>query len=72
MAESYKLTGRILRDTTKATQMLVSEINGVPLDEDREEWFPLSQTSKIIRAGSSSDQDELWVSAWILEQKEML
>lgn len=70
---SYILKGSLERETEKAIQMLVSSINGVPLDEDTTQWFPLSQTSKIVRAPSQgSGEDELHVSEWILQQKDML
>jgi hypothetical protein len=69
---TYILKGSIERETEKAIQMLVSSINGVPLDEDTTQWFPLSQTSKIVRAGSGTMDDELHVSEWILQQKDML
>lgn len=72
MANTYILTGTIERETDKAIQMLVSAINGVPLDEDTSQWFPLSQTAKVIRGGSGDVEDSLHVSEWILKAKDML
>jgi hypothetical protein len=69
---TYILKGSFERETEKAIQMLVSSINGVPMDEDTTQWFPLSQVSKIIRAGAGDQDDELHVSEWILQQKDML
>jgi hypothetical protein len=73
MSTTYILKGSLERETEKAIQMLVSSINGVPMDEDTMQWFPLSQTSKIVRGPSyGSGEDELHVSEWILQQKDML
>lgn len=72
MATTYKLTGTILRQTSKALQMLVSEINGVPLDEDEEQWFPFSQIDRIVNRKHDAESDEITVSEWILQQKEMI
>lgn len=72
MSSTYILKGSLERETEKAIQMLVSSINGVPLDEDTTQWFPLSQCSKIIRSGAGDMEDELHVSEWILTQKDML
>lgn len=72
MSSTYILKGSLERETEKAVQMLVSSINGVPLDEDTTQWFPFSQVSKVVRAGSGNVEDELHVSEWILQQKDML
>lgn len=63
------LTGR---ETDKAIQMLVQEVAGCTLDEEKTEWFPLKMTQKIFRNKLANKPDELFVTEWILKQKGML
>lgn len=72
-SKEYILTGRIGVQTGKAIQFTVSEINSVPLDEDTTQWFPFSQVSKIVNAAPDSEEsDEIAVTRWILEQKDLI
>jgi hypothetical protein len=66
----HALSGYIHRDTDKAIHFEVIEIDGVPVEESKKEWFPLSQCSKITRqAKGSQEMDKIEVSAWILSTK---
>ena len=58
-------------ETAKAVQFRVDSISGVPLDESTTQWFPLSQVKKMMRT-KEDGQDEMVVSEWILQQKELL
>lgn len=66
----HAVTGYIHRDTDKAIHFEVVEIDGMPVEEVKKEWFPLSQVSKITRqAKGSQEMDKIEVSAWILGAK---
>lgn len=63
------LTGR---ETDKAIQMLVQEVVGSTLEEEKLEWFPFSQVQKVFRNKLVNKPDELFVKEWILQQKGMI
>lgn len=72
MADTYySLQGSIIRETEKAILFQVEEINGLPIDDSPQEWFPLSQVKSILRS-TNSDLDKIEVKEWILQQKELL
>lgn len=58
--------------TDKAIQMRVSSVSGIALDEEALHWFPLSQVDKIFRNKLVGKDDEMAVSEWILQQKELI
>ena len=65
MSQTYILKGSFSGfETPKAIQMLVFSINGVPLDENTTQWFPLSQVSKIVRAGSGAARTRPESGTW--------
>lgn len=76
------LVGRIKAETAKAICLGVRGWVEDPQDEEhfefdkeqcKDEWFPLSQMTKIFR-GSAMEQtlDEIHVSRWIAQQKGLL
>jgi hypothetical protein len=62
------IKGRAGAESEKAIQFTVHEVNGVDVDEETTEWFPLSQTSSITRSGSA-ELDTIKVSNWIASKK---
>jgi hypothetical protein len=70
-SSQFSLQGYILGESSKAIQFGIESINGLPLDEQNIQWFPLSQTKSIYR-GSGDEQDCIVVSRWIMEQKELI
>ena len=69
----HTIEGRYLRETGKACQFRVIKISGEELEEEKTEWFPFSQVTKIIKQKPGSlEPDSLIVSEWILKQKELI
>ena len=67
------VTGQYLRETDKAVQFKVEEVNGLSLDEPKTFWFPLSQIKSLTHAAPDSlAADTVKVAEWILKNKELL
>ncbi len=81
ISKTVLLTGTYLRDTEKACQFHITEIDEVPVDDDIEtnQWFPFSQVERIHHGaapspegrdhGAAPGRDKMEVTRWILEQK---
>ncbi len=71
ISKTVLLTGTYLRDTEKACQFHITEIDEVPVDDDIEtnQWFPFSQVERIHHGASPEGRDKMEVTRWILEQK---
>lgn len=66
----HAVEGYIHRDTDKAIHLEVVTIDGIPVEESKKEWFPISQCQSITRQPKGSQEmDRAEVSAWILSTK---
>ena len=63
-----RIEGTVKRETEKAIQVLVSEVDSIELEPASLQWFPKSQID-----WSESDQSEgiLFVADWLLRTKEL-
>lgn len=69
----HTIKGRHQGESGKAIKFEVHEIAGEVLDEPTVQWFPFSQVEKVIRQKPNDPNlDELVVSEWILQAKELM
>lgn len=67
------LEGYIHGETEKAILFEVHTLRGESVADPKKEWFPISQTKRIIRAPKNSQEmDTLVVSEWICKAKGIL
>ena len=68
----HSVEGYILSETEKAIRIEIHKIDGMAVlpEEQKKEWFPLSQSKSITRQGKGSQElDKIEVSNWILRTK---
>jgi hypothetical protein len=70
--ETITITGTKLRETEKAVQFAIYEVNKEPLSPSVTEWFPYSQIFSTFRDPSSERSEGLVVSAWIVKKKGLI
>ena len=68
----HTIVGNKLGESEKAIKFRVHKISGIPLDQTKTEWFPLSQIDKIFTDPNNINCDSMIVSEWILQQKGLI
>jgi len=66
---TYLLKGTKLRETGKAVQFHIEEINGAAIEPTRSEWFPFSQVTQMMYDPKDVRNDTIRVKEWILTEK---
>ena len=64
------LLGYRLRETDKAIQFKVHQVDGEDLDEPKNQWFPISRmkSQSYNTTPGSNDFDTITVESWLAEK----
>lgn len=61
--------GTVIKKTDKAVLFKIMEVSGVPVNEEKSYWFPLSQIPKRMTNPTSEGEDTMMVPEWLLKDK---
>ncbi len=68
----YLVLGKRVKETDKAILITVWSVEGIDLDEPKNEWFPKGQIVDSKFEDEKTEADRFNVKKWIMDQKGLI